>query len=378
MRQIYEQYRTPCYVIHESRFSSNLRDIKEHFEKYWTNDVICSYSCKTNNNENMLMLAKRFGMYAEVVSSKEYHLVKKAGYEDKKIIFNGPYKGEAVYEACHMGAIVNIDNLQELEELSAGFFDRYHMFPEKLGLRVNFDLEACVPGQTSTGAKDGRFGICYENGDVEKALNYLKEKEIRLDGLHIHYTTKTRSLEVYSEISKMILKLITEYDLELSYIDIGGGFWGGRRIEGKPTMEEYAKTISDILNTGLSSKLILEPGSALCSTAVEYWSKVIAVKDIRDSRFITLDGSSLHINPFQFERDAQYILDDVKEYQSETVEKKQILCGATCLEKDRFACVDSSVSLEKGDIIKFVNVGAYTMSFVSDFILEKPEVYVAD
>ncbi len=373
-----KNYKTPCYIIHKKKFEDNLNEIWGNFKKYWEKEVICSYSFKTNNSQAMLQLAKQNNMYAEVVSASEYKLAKSIGFQDECIVYNGPCKGEEVYEACHLGAMINIDNLDELEELSVEYFKRYSTFPKKLGLRVNFDLEKYVPEQTSTGTEDGRFGICYENGDFERALEYLKSNQIVLEGIHVHYTTKTRSLEVYQEISKLISRLVATYELKVSYVDIGGGFWGGRKIPGKPTMEEYAEVISDTLANVSCDKLILEPGSALCSTVAEYLCKVVAMKDVRNTRFIILDGTSLHINPFQYERNAQYLMEKSDTKYSESMEKKQIFCGSTCLEKDRFACVERNEDIKKGDIVRFQNVGAYTMSFLSDFIVEKPVIYIED
>lgn len=376
MEECKSQYNTPCYVLHRKQFFSNYHDIIDNFQEQWRQEVICSYSCKTNNDKNMLGLAKEAGMYAEVVSSNEYLNVKKVGYEDERIIFNGPFKGELVYKACKQGAIINIDNLEELEEMCEKFRKIYGEYPQKLGLRVNFDLESLVPGETSTGNDDGRFGICYENGDLKLALKYLCKRNISVYGIHIHYTTKTRSLAVYGEIAKFVDKIIKEYELNISYIDIGGGFFGGRKLLNKPTMQEYAKIIAENINVKRLPKLILEPGSAMCSTVAEYLTTVVATKNIRNSLFVILDGSSLHINPFQYSRDAEYILPVVTE-DNERV-NEQILCGATCLEKDRFATVKNFRALKKGEIVKFVNVGGYTMSFLSNFILSKPAVYVED
>ena len=58
--------------------------------------------------------------------------------------------------------------------------------------------------------------------------------------------------------------------------------------------------------------------------------------------------------------------------------EKQIVCGATCLEKDRFITLQKMGELKKGDEIIFTNAGAYTISLVSDFIVKKPEVYIKD
>ena len=376
MEDIRNNYCTPCYVVYEDKFLHNLRDIQDNFKNYWNNDVICGYSCKTNNSNSMLTLARKHGMYAEVVSTREYEQVKAVGYQDENIIFNGPNKGDSVYSACCGGAWINVDSIFELETLTDGFYKRYGRYPEKLGLRVNFDLEACVPGQTATAEEEGRFGICYENGDVEKAIFFLREKSIRLSGLHIHFTTKTRSLDVYRAISAMVHKIIATYNLELDYIDIGGGFWGGRKLAGKPTMDQYAEVITQTLNLKKQPILILEPGSALCSTVAEYWTEVIAMKDIRGTNFVLLDGCSLHINPFQIERNAQCRVCPIESRKEKKRVTRQVLCGSTCLEKDRLSELQDHYQLVPGDRVIFENVGAYTMSFVSDFILQRPSEFL--
>lgn len=371
-----EHYLTPCYVIYQDRFLRNYLDIRDNFQKAWQRDVICGYSYKTNNNDTMLSLAKQYGLYAEVVSAKEYRQAKEAGFPDAHIIFNGPNKGQAVYEAYSGGALIHMDSLCELRTFTETYLEQFGKYPEKLGLRINFDLEACVPGQTSTGMEEGRFGICYENGDAENAIRFLQERKISLNSLHIHYTTKTRSLDVYLAIAEMMRNLMERFDLHPDYIDLGGGFWGGRKLEGKPTMEQYAKAICDVFPKESRPTLILEPGSALCSTVAEYWSKAVSVKDIRGTRFVVLDGSVLHINPFMVDRNAQCHWDPAGGNGADDYLEKQVLCGSTCLEKDRFAVIRNARKIEPGTVVVFENAGAYTMSFVSDFILERPHVYL--
>lgn len=369
-------YKTPCFLIYKDKFENNLTDIRDHFKAMWQSEVICGYSCKTNNNIQMLKIARELGMYAEVVSTSEYLLAKEAGFSEENIIFNGPFKGEGALEACQKGSIVNIDNLQELDEFCHSYYENYGVYPKKLGLRVNFDLEKQVPGQTSTGNEEGRFGICYENGDLNKAFVNLKSHGICLSGLHIHFTTKTRSVEVYRAIAEILVKIIDDNQLQLDYIDIGGGYWGGRVMEGKPTMKEYAEVVTSVFNREDKPTLILEPGSALCSTVMEYMTEVVSIKEIRQSRFVLLDGTSLHINPFQYSREGQWEIVNEDDLMGREKHKKQVLCGATCLENDRFAIIREYENLEKGDRICFKNTGAYTISFVSDFILEKPNIYI--
>ena len=189
-----------------------------------------------------------------------------------------------------------------------------------------------------------------------------------------HYTTKTRSLKVFSAIAAKIDEICKRYSLNPQYVDIGGGFWGGRILEGKPTVEQYATEVVKGLG-GLNNEkveLIMEPGSAICASAVDYVTKVISVKDIRKTRIVLVDGSSLHINPFMLKRIPTHRLPEL----GNMMIPCQQVCGATCLESDRFLVLKDAGELKVGSEIVFTNAGAYTMSFVSDFILKKPCVYL--
>ena len=44
------------------------------------------------------------------------------------------------------------------------------------------------------------------------------------------------------------------------------------------------------------------------------------------------------------------------------------------MENDRFATLINTNQLNKGDILEFLDVGAYTMAFNSDFIIKSPDI----
>ena len=53
------------------------------------------------------------------MSNMEYQLAKKIGYENKDIVYNGPIKGEGLFEHLLAGGVANIDNLDEMENVVA-------------------------------------------------------------------------------------------------------------------------------------------------------------------------------------------------------------------------------------------------------------------
>lgn len=240
---------------------------------------------------------------------------------------------------------------------------------------MNFDLEKKCKGETSAGNHPSRFGICYENGDLIKAIKLLANNHIKIIGVHMHTSTKTRSKKVFKEISNVVCMLKREFDLEFNYIDLGGGFFGGKVHNSYPSISEYADVICDTLSREFTSDkttLILEPGASVIATAVDYFVKVRSVKHIQDEIIVTVDGSKLHINPFMSDRIPNY------EIIGQLGEKEciQQICGSTCMESDRMILLRDQGKLNTNNYIIFHDAGAYTLSLNNSFINYPPRVYI--
>lgn len=364
------EYHTPCYLLDKERLIFNCEKIRKAFQKKWKADnLIFGYSIKTNNRPQFLEIVRELGWYAEAVSDFEIEMAKNCGYTYKNIIYNGTCRKHMLFDALSGGAIVNLDSMEEVKSVSM------YRGAAKVGLRVNFDLEKACPGETTAGLRASRFGISYENRDLEKAICLLRNSKKEIAGLHFHMSTTTRSTHVFKEIAKMAVHVIKEYHLNLDYIDIGGGFFGGKVVPEKPKMEDYAETICNTLKIAVDenkTKLILEPGVSVVATAVTYLSSVTAVKDIRENRIVVLDGTALHINPFLQNRFQPY---RVYSGNKEKI-KEQLITGSTCMEKDYFVNMENEIMLSMGDKVEFFDAGAYTGVFNSSFILDTPRLYV--
>lgn len=373
----WQDYKTPCYVIDLERFRKNCMEIQRPFEEMWESRVEFGYSVKTNHDRNLMRYAaEQLGWYIETVSPAEYEdacAVTVPG----RIIFNGPCKGAYLKKAYEAGSMINLDHLSEVEELCGGAYGKDG--GAEIGIRLNFDLESLCPGETTAGDSVSRFGICYENGDFAKAVGMLRAAGIEPAGIHLHTSTKSRSARVFRMLARKAAEVIREFDLKLSYVDMGGGFFGGQKVAGKPEMKEYAQCICDELRQAVGpqeTRLILEPGASVLATSVSYLSRVINVREIRGTEVATLDGTLLHINPFLNDRVPPYRIYRNEETAVRARRKKQIVCGSTCMENDRFLERAEQEALCEGDLFEFHAAGAYTMAFNSQFILRTPEVYV--
>ncbi len=367
---INKELQTPCYIIHKDILENGIELLKDALKRDWNNFCI-GYSFKTNSLPWVVEKMKQEGFYAEVVSENEYDLACKHNFEH--IIYNGPVKGKRTFfHALEHGAIINLDAKRELDWLEeSGRKDVV------VGLRVNFNLEAVCPGETSGAEEGSRFGFSYETGEFLWAMNRLKEMGVKLAGLHLHTSSKTRSINIYRALAVKACELKREFDLKLSFIDIGGGYFGG--MDNRPKFPDYTKVISEELSKEFSMEdtmLIMEPGTSLITPPVEYLSTVVDVKKTYANVIVTTDGSRIDIDP-QYAKKS-YFHKFLYQESDRKMAEKQVICGLTCMENDRLFVTENSKELQVGDQISYQKAGGYTMCLTPLFIRYFPNVYLED
>ena len=361
--------KTPYYVIHKDSLDENFEKLRFALDKYWGNSII-GYSYKTNALPWVVKHFDKLGCYAEVVSEDEYNLAKLVGIDKDHLIYNGPIKTRNTFlEAIENGCIVNVDSQREIDWLADLQSDN-----KAVGIRVNFDIERMCPGQSQCADEGGRFGFCLENGAFSKALEELQKRNAKISGLHLHTSSKSRGLDIYRAIAEVACKVQEEFKLDLDFIDVGGGFFGG--LPTKPQFEEYISLMAGILCTHFDknrTKLIVEPGMAVIGAPVSYVTTVIDVKDTEYNRFVVTDGSRTSIDPLMSKSSYFHSYDRRQDSQ---IIPKQVICGYTCMEHDRLFEAIHEPELQPGDRIIYHKVGAYTMCLTPLFIKYFPDVYV--
>lgn len=368
--------KTPYFVIHKQQLDDSIAQLNSAIEHWWPK-TIAGYSFKTNSLPWVIRYMKSCGFRAEVVSDDEYELARRCGYVPNEIIYNGIAKSKETFcEALTGGSIVNLDSEREIRWVCEMPANQTY----KVGLRVNFDLEQMCPGQTQCGTDGGRFGFCYENGQLKHAIDRLNAKDnILISGLHLHCSSKTRSLDIYQAIAQMACIIAEEYQLNLEYVDIGGGFFGG--LSDRPGFFQYLQAVEEILSKTFDKNevtLIVEPGMSVIGAPISYVTSVVDVKETAYNCFVVTDGGRTHIDPFLHK--LSYFSE--VNFNGGTADRplldKQIISGFTCMENDRLFELKLSPMLKEGDQIIYRKVGAYTINLASQFIKFFPDVYLEE
>lgn len=372
------QLPTPYFVIDEPILQRYYDMLTDSLEENWGNYLV-GYSFKTNSLPWLVGFVKRNGAYAEVVSEDEYSLAKYLGYSDSEIIYNGPYKSEQSFRSVLLaGGYVNLDSRRELEWLSTLAKEN----PDtciKVGIRANFNLEQMCPGETTMGKESGRFGFCCETGKFAEAVEALRSlPNVRIAGLHLHSSSKSRSVNIFRSIARMACLLQQEFHFDLEYVDLGGGYCGG--MEGRPEYPDYFPVVAEELSKCFSpekTKIIVEPGISLISKCTTFVTSIFDTRDIKGTRYVMTDGSRFNIDPTMIKTSHLFHLDYNKNYSGgRPVMERQVISGYTCMEADRLFTYENQPELVPGDHIIYENTGGYTMSLNPLFIQYFPAVYV--
>jgi len=359
-----KSYKTPCYIFKRKTLINLLNYIDNAIKTKYSN-IHLAYSFKTNSDKEVLKILLQKNISIEVVSNKEYKIVKKMGF--KNIIYNGPAKTKKTFfDALKNNHIINIENDRELYWLTS--IKSKHKI--KIGIRVNFSLSNFIDNTKNI---NSRFGFnLYE--DLNKVLKKIKQhKNIEIVGLHYHVSQLERMPDKFKIIIRELLQFIKKNKLKLDYIDIGGGF--DCFNYSKYSFDDYMEAIYSCKELNKKVKIIIEPGYGLINSCYDYLTTIKDVKKTKKANFFLCDGSKLHLNVKS--KVNSFDVNFIKEKAAKKP-KENYVVGMSCMESDRLHLSNNQLLLKIGDRILFKNCGAYTSSWNSNFILKKPRIYTLD
>ena len=361
LETIADQFGTPTYVYSKNTLIQTFESFKKGLIK--TDHLIC-FAVKANSNIAILNLFASLGAGFDIVSGGELERVIYAGGDPQKIVFSGVGKTASEIEAALKANILcfNVESRSELlriEEVAKKI-----NIKAPISIRVNPDVDAKTHPYISTGLKDNKFGV-----DFNQALTlYLEAKnmsQIEIKGIDCHIGSQITELKPFVDALDRVLSLVDQLkknDIHLSHIDIGGGIGICYQNESPPDFEIYTKEIlSKIQN--LNVKIIFEPGRALVGNAGVLLSKVEYLKQNDVKHFAIIDAAMNDLmRPTLY--DAYHDIKIVREH--DTKSQSFDVVGPVC-ESGDFIAKNRSLKLKENDLICIMSAGAYGMSMSSNY-----------
>jgi len=361
VEKIAKEVGTPVYIYSRRTLERHFREFDEPFQEI---PHITCYSIKANSNIGIISLFASLGSGADIVSGGELYRAIKAGIPPNKIVFSGVGKtDEEIINAIKKGILMfNVESEEELEVINAlaGRLKKV----VRVALRVNPDVEAHTHAYITTGKSINKFGIEL-NHAIKIYSSADKYRNLQFAGIDAHIGSQITLLTPFVETLKKLLEVVKQIkskNLEIKYIDIGGGLGITYDEEEPPHPREYASVIIENLR-GWNGTLITEPGRVLVGNAGILVTSVLYRKENSGKHFVIVDaGMNDLIRPALYGAFQEII----------PVKKKDGMItadvvGPICESGDFFAKDRLVADVKRGDLLAIMSAGAYGFSMSSNY-----------
>ena len=360
IEDIAKNIKTPFYIYSEDSIKKNIKDyISDASQK-----TLFCYSVKANSNLSLLKLIASQGMGFDVVSKGELHRAIKAGANPKRIVYSGvgKTKEEIAYALNNKILCFNVESEEELFAINSQA--SLMKLKADISIRINPDVKVKTHPYISTGMRENKFGIAYEDAfEIYKKAKQLDS--INIVGIDFHIGSQIMSIEPYldsiSSVKKLIQKLDT-IDIKLSHIDVGGGLGISYKGEKLVDKSEYVKTIINSLSD-LDLNIIFEPGRSIVGDCGILVSQVQYVKESSAKNFLIIDASMSELmRPPLY--GAYHEITPTRK--SEMPKKVYDVVGPVCESSD-FIGKERKLNCKSGDLLVIQDVGAYGSVLSSNY-----------
>ncbi len=361
LSQIAARFGTPCFVYSRSALEQAFRSYDRAFGA--RAHLIC-YAMKANSNLAILELFAGLGSGFDIVSGGELARVLAAGGDPRKVVFSGVGKSrEDMRQALGAGVMCfNVESESELARLNAVASEMTRRAP--VSLRVNPDVDARTHPYISTGLKENKFGIAFDDAlRIYRKAHALEN--IRVVGIDCHIGSQLTELAPFLDAFAKVLELVDKLAAEgiaLQHVDLGGGLGIRYSDESPPAPGAYVEALLDCVGKRPQT-ILLEPGRSLVGNAGLLLTRVEYLKHGDTRNFAIVDAAMNDlIRPALY--DAYHEIQPIKPSPGAPVRYE--IVGPVC-ETGDFLAHGRELVLSEGDLLAVMSAGAYGMSMSSNY-----------
>jgi diaminopimelate decarboxylase len=358
---IAKKNKTPFYLYSEKQIEENYINFAKIFRNI--NPLIC-FAAKANTNISIMRILGKLGSGADVVSGGELLKALKAGIKPSKIVFSGVGKTEEELKLAIKNKILLINVESESEAILINKIGKKVNKIISIGFRINPNVDAKTHKKISTGKSENKFGLSIKNF-YSFYKNIKQLKYLKINAISVHIGSQILSDAPYKKTLDVLSKLITNLNIKLKYVDLGGGFGIQYNKKDKQiNLNNYAKLVYNFKKK-LNCNIIFEPGRSLVGNTGILVSKIQYIKKGLNKNFIIIDAG---MNDFM--RTALYdachdIVPIIKTNKKNQVPVEFVgpICETTC----KFVKYKKYQKIKEGDFVAITNVGAYGSSLSSNY-----------
>ncbi len=381
-----KEYGTPLYVMNEATIRTVCRKFRDSISRYYQGNGLVCYAGKAFSCKEIYRIMKSEQIGIDAVSFGELYTAFSVGFPAEQICFHGNNKTEQELKYAienNVGRIIadNLTELESIERIAAELGKKPSVM-----LRIKPGIDAHTHDFIRTGQIDSKFGFALETGEAMAAVKEaIKLEHLELKGVHCHIGSQIFDIDPFEAAAEVMMKFIAqikvETDLELTELNLGGGFGIKYTQADQPSDYDcYMKRVSEVVKR-LAEELHLpvpfiyiEPGRSVVGAAGLTLYTIGGIKHIPNIRtYLSVDGGMTD-NPRYALYQSRYemtIANKAGQEKTETV----TVAGKCCESGDLLGENIPLQSAEVGDTLAVFATGAYNYSMSSNYNrIAKPAV----
>jgi diaminopimelate decarboxylase len=374
LERIAAEFGTPVYVYSSASLKDNFLAYANACRANGRGDqsaLVC-YSVKSNSNLAVLSLLGKLGSGFDIVSGGELERVIAAGGDTRKVIFSGVGKSreEMRLALSHDILCFNVESIPELHRLNevAGAAGKR----ARVSLRVNPDVDPKTHPYISTGLKENKFGIAFEDA-LETYRVAASLPHLDVTGIDCHIGSQLLDDAPLLEALDKVIELADRLHaagIELHHLDIGGGIGITYDDEKPVAVGDYLSRLFARIDRWRAEKydgkpitVMFEPGRSIVGNAGVLVTEVQYLKHGGSKNFAVVDAAMNDLmRPAMYE--AWHGVQSVS--QREEPARVYDVVGPVCESGDWLAR-ERSLAIEPGDLLAIMSAGAYGMTMASNY-----------
>ena len=363
LRELALRFGTPLYVYSHQALKTALENWMRGIAG--TNHRVF-YAMKANSNLALLKFFHDSGTGFDIVSRGELQRALMAGAKGNDIVYSGVGKSREDIRAALRADIgcFNVESIPELDRINEVALEEKRMAP--VSVRVNPDVDAKTHPYISTGLKNNKFGVSYDQ-TVALYQRAATLPGIRISGIDMHIGSQITELEPFVHAADKIFDIVdalAQNGIMLDHLDFGGGLGVRYTDETPPSAETLVKAVSrKAAERGFADlPIYFEPGRSLVARAGILLTTVEYLKPTEAKNFMIVDAAMNDmVRPTLYQ--AQMPL--VNCTQRDEANLWDVV-GPVC-ETGDFLARSIELAAQPGDVLAMTGAGAYGMSMASNY-----------
>lgn len=363
LRELAQRFGTPLYVYSHQALKTALENWMRGIAG--TNHRVF-YAMKANSNLALLKFFHDSGTGFDIVSRGELQRALMAGAKGNDIVYSGVGKSREDIRAALRADIgcFNVESIPELDRINEVALEEKRIAP--VSVRVNPDVDAKTHPYISTGLKNNKFGVSYDQ-TVALYQHAATLPGIRISGIDMHIGSQITELEPFVHAADKIFDIVdalAQNGIMLDHLDFGGGLGVRYTDETPPSAETLVKAVSrKAAERGYADlPIYFEPGRSLVARAGILLTTVEYLKPTEAKNFMIVDAAMNDmVRPMLYQ--AQMPLVNCTQRDEASLWD---VVGPVC-ETGDFLARSIELAAQPGDVLAMTGAGAYGMSMASNY-----------